>query len=227
MDELYKNLVKLSPKDNVPFKCVGCGECCKNVNQQVPIETLDAFRITRYLRMRDESITCMDDFYERYAEPVLLDECGFFAYFLKTKGTEDACIFLKDNRCQIHAANPRACRTYPFIAGPLEKGGFEYLISYERKQHFNGSKVHTKTWMKKRFTPEDRAFLETEFSNVREIATLLRKIPDDLKVKVVLYFQRLRYGAFDLDQPFQPQFERNIKLLLKYLREMTTNNKSV
>ena len=44
MDELYKNLVKLKPKDNVPFKCIGCGECCKHVKEQVPVETLDAFR---------------------------------------------------------------------------------------------------------------------------------------------------------------------------------------
>ena len=38
MDELYKNLVKLKPKDNVPFKCIGCGECCKHVKEQVPVE---------------------------------------------------------------------------------------------------------------------------------------------------------------------------------------------
>ena len=84
MDELYKNLVKLKPKDNVPFKCIGCGECCKHVKEQVPVETLDAFRITRYLMEQDESITCMDDFWERYTEPALLDECGYFVYFLKT-----------------------------------------------------------------------------------------------------------------------------------------------
>lgn len=145
MDELYKNLVRLKPKDNVPFKCIGCGECCKHVKEQVPVETLDAFRIARYLMEQDKSITCMDDFWERYAEPALLDECGYFVYFLKTKGPDDACIFLENNRCKIHAVNPRACRTYPFIACPLENGGYEYLISYERKQHFNGPKVHTKT----------------------------------------------------------------------------------
>ena len=48
MDELYKNLVKLKPKDNVPFKCIGCGECCKHAKEQVPVETLDGFRIARY-----------------------------------------------------------------------------------------------------------------------------------------------------------------------------------
>ena len=109
MDELYKNLVKLKPKDNVPFKCIGCGDCCKHVKEQVPVETLDAFRIARYLMEQDKSITCMDDFWERYAEPALLDECGYFVYFLKTKGPDDACIFLENNRCKIHAVNPRAC----------------------------------------------------------------------------------------------------------------------
>ena len=45
MDELYQNLVRLSPKEQVPFRCIGCGECCKHVHMQVPVETLDAFRI--------------------------------------------------------------------------------------------------------------------------------------------------------------------------------------
>jgi len=67
MDELYKNLVKLKPKDNVPFKCIGCGECCKHVKEQVPVETLDAFRIARYLMEQDKSITCMDDFWKLLA----------------------------------------------------------------------------------------------------------------------------------------------------------------
>lgn len=76
MDELYKNLVKLKPKDNVPFKCIGCGECCKHVKEQVPVETLDAFRIARYLMEQDKSITCMDDFWERFAEPALWMSVG-------------------------------------------------------------------------------------------------------------------------------------------------------
>lgn len=26
MDELYQSLVRLSPKEQVPFRCIGCGE---------------------------------------------------------------------------------------------------------------------------------------------------------------------------------------------------------
>ena len=88
---------------------------------QVPVETLDAFRIVKHLQQQGEDIACMDDFWERYTEPALLNECGFFVYFLKTQGPEEACIFLQDNRCRIHTVNPRACRIYPLVVDPKEK----------------------------------------------------------------------------------------------------------
>ena len=207
MDELYKVLVKVAPKEQIHFKCTSCGTCCRNVKQQVPLETLDVFRIARYLKNHEEPIQCMDDVLEMYAEPALLDECGYFVYFLKTVGENDACIFLdENNRCKIHSVNPRACRTYPFIAAPLDEGGFETLISFERKFHFNGSVVHPRTWMKKRFTP-------------KEIASLLRKVPKERLTTALVCFQRLKYDDYELDMPFLPQYERNTQLLLEWLRE--------
>lgn len=86
MDELYQNLVRLSPKEQVPFRCIGCGECCRHVHMQVPVEALDAFRIVKHLQQQGEDIACMDDFWIRYTEPALLNECGFFVYFLNTQG---------------------------------------------------------------------------------------------------------------------------------------------
>lgn len=228
MDNFLKDIVKIKPKDNIPFKCVGCGECCRNIYQQVPIEGLDAFRMTKYLQKQDNSITCVDDFLERYCEPVLLGECGYFVYFLKTKGTDNACVFLENNRCTIHACNPRACRTYPFIAAPCGEGeSFEWLISYERKHHFNGPKVHTKTWMKKRFTAEDEAFLRTDLGNAKEISRLLKRIPEKDKVRALIVFQQMKYGDYELDFPFQMQYERNTQLLLEFLRGLISDNESV
>ena len=165
-------------------------------------------------------IHCMDDILELYAEPALLDECGYFVYFLKTVGENDACIFLdENNRCKIHSVNPRACRTYPFIAAPLDEGGFETLISFERKFHFNGPVVHPRTWMKKRFTPEDKEFLRTDLGSAKEIARLLRKVPKERLTTALVCFQRLKYGDYELDMPFLPQYERNTQLLLEWLRE--------
>ena len=217
MDELYQNLVRLSPKEQVPFRCIGCGECCRHVHMQVPVETLDAFRIVKHLQQQGEDIECMDDFWERYTEPALLNECGFFVYFLKTQGPEEACIFLQDNRCRIHTVNPRACRIYPFIVDPKENGRYEYLVSYERKQHFKGPKVHVKTWMKKRFDEEEIA----DFGSAKELARLLRKTPDERKKEAVMCFHWAKYGNFDTGKPFLPQYERNLKVLHEYLKELT------
>lgn len=86
MDELYQNLVRLSPKEQVPFRCIGCGECCKHVHMQVPVEALDAFRIVKHLQQQGEDIECMDDFWERYTEPALLNECGFSCIFSRHRG---------------------------------------------------------------------------------------------------------------------------------------------
>lgn len=219
--ERYPNLIRLSSKEQVPFRCIGCGECCKHVHMQVPVETLDAFRIVKHLQQQGEDIECMDDFWERYTEPALLNECGFFVYFLKTQGPEEACIFLQDNRCRIHTVNPRACRIYPFIVDPKENGRYEYLISYERKQHFKGPRVHVKTWMKKRFDEEDRAFLIADFGSAKELAQLLRQIPDERKKEAVMCFHWAKYGNFDTGKPFLPQYERNLKALREYLKEFT------
>lgn len=95
MDELYQNLVRLNPKEQVPFRCIGCGACCKHVHMQVPVETLDAFRIVKHLQQQGEDIECMDDFWERYTEPALLNECGFSCIFSKRRDRRKLAFFYK------------------------------------------------------------------------------------------------------------------------------------
>ncbi len=220
MSEMLPNTKKVSPREQVHFKCIGCGQCCRNVYQQVPIEPLDAFRMAKYLRSKGENIICTDDFLAQYAEPALLDECGYFFFFLKTKGEDHACIFLENNRCRIHAANPRACRTYPFLAGLDDSGKVEYLVSYERTHHFKGPVVHPKTWMKTRFTKEDQEFLQADYGAAGEIAMLLRKVPESERSRAVMFFLMYKYSDYDLDMPFLPQFKRNQAKLLAVLQNL-------
>ena len=49
-----------------------------------------------------------------------------------TAKADNACIFLKDNRCSVQEAKPLACRLYPFMVDPNEFGGFRYLYSKGR-----------------------------------------------------------------------------------------------
>lgn len=134
-EKAFMNMRRISPKEHVPFRCTGCGECCRHVHQSIPLESLDVYHIARYLREHDSDSFCTDDFIGQYAELVLLDTCGFFILMLRTTGPDDACIFLRDNRCTIHAAKPRACRIYPFVAGITPNGQYEFLLSKEKQHH--------------------------------------------------------------------------------------------
>ena len=223
--EGWGKTVGITPSSRVRFRCQGCGKCCLRVKEGVPVDSQDVFRMTKYLRDHGEDILCTDDFLARYAEPVLLDECGYFVYMLKTVGEENACIILKDNRCTIHDENPRACRLYPFVVNPDPRGLHSYLLSREYPHHFTGPVVQTKSWMKKRFPKEDRLFLQTDFGGAKTLADLLRKIPERNRTQAVMHFLRLKYSEYDLDQPFLDQYRRNQDKLIAILNRMAEENK--
>ena len=103
------NGVRVTPSTKIRFKCSGCGECCRHVKESVPASCQDAFYLTKHLRDIGLDICCVDQFLSEFAEPALLDECGFFVYFLKSVGEDDSCIFLKENRCAVQNAKPLAC----------------------------------------------------------------------------------------------------------------------
>ena len=192
IEEVLSTTHRISPRERVPFHCTCCGECCRHVRQSVPLESPDVFRLTRLLREKDKGIICMDDFVARYTELALLDECGYFMLMLKVTGVDDACIFLKENRCMVQP---------------------EYLVSREKEHHFKGPVVHIKTWMKRRFTEEDKAFLRMDLGSARDIARLMRRIPEFHRQQAMLLFWRYKYSDFDLDQPFLKQYAKNLQQL--------------
>lgn len=218
MNGKFLEFTQVGANERVPFHCTGCGACCQNVKQSVPVETLDAFRIVKFLREQGQNISCMDDFWERYTEPALLDTCGYFVYFLRVQGQDDTCVFLKNRRCIIHAVNPRACRTYPFTVDP-ESG--RPLLAKDRPHHFNGDPVKAKNWMKQRMTQEDWAYLKLDYGTVVQIAQLLRRVPESAKEKAIMLFQYYKYSAYDLDKPFLEQFQCNQARLLRELSKLT------
>lgn len=220
MMEGWGKTVGITPSARVRFRCQGCGKCCLRVKEGVPVDSLDMFRMAKHLRDKGENILCTDDFLALYAEPVLLDECGYFVYMLKTVGEENACIFLKDNRCTTHDEKPRACRLYPFVVNPDADGNHSFLLSREYPHHFTGPVVQTKSWMKKHFPQEDRRFLQMDFWGAKRIADLLRKIPERNRTQAVLHFHRLKYSEFDLDQPFLEQYRSNQDKLIAILTRM-------
>ena len=201
-------------------ECHHCGACCRHVKDSVPLESLDVYRIVRFLQSQDKSFDSIEHLLSLYAEPVPIHECGYFIYTLKTVGADDSCIFLKDNRCTIQTAKPRACRTYPLVAEPDDASSFQYYLSMEKDHHFTGRKFKARNWMNQYFTQEDRAFVNADISAVSEIAQLLRQIPETHKHRALFCFLLYKYTDFDLDQPFQEQYEKNNQKLIASLKAM-------
>ena len=224
MENELHNAIRVTPSTKIRFKCSGCAECCRHVKETVPVDSQDVFYLTRHLRNIGIDICCIDQFLEQFAEPALLDECGYFVYFLKSVGEDDTCIFLNDNRCAVHEAKPRACRLYPFMIEPNESGNCRYLYSREREHHFHGPVVETRSWMKKHFPQEDRAFMQADYAKAGPIAMLLKQIPEERKSEALLHFHRLRYSEYDLEKPFLEQFQRNQEKLLAVLARMADEN---
>ena len=188
MEYEITNAVRVTPSTRIRFKCTGCAECCRHVKQTVPVDSRDVFQITKHLMESGEEIFCMDQFLVKYAEPAMIDECGYFVYFLKTEGPDDACIFLQNNRCVIHAVKPRACRVYHFMIEPTASGEHGYLYSLERTHHYRGPVLETRSWMKKHFPKEDRVFLQADYSKAPLIVSLLKRIPEERRTFTSIVF---------------------------------------
>ena len=111
-EEIMNEIQPVRPKDQFTFSCRQCGACCRNIEGCVMVESLDAYRLARYLRAKGEPIEGIEDFLFRYCEPEPLTEEGFPIYMLKTKAPNSSCIFLTDGRCSVsvsytHLRSPR------------------------------------------------------------------------------------------------------------------------
>lgn len=210
------SMVPLAPDQKFAFQCQRCGACCRHVRESVPLESLDLYRIAKYLKKKGQ-VSGVEDVLQQFAVPVLLDACGYMAFTLKVTGPEDCCIFLKDGKCSIHEVNPRACRTYPIEINP---GGLEPLLCMDYPHHFTGPQRTVCRWVKKYFTKEDQEFLECEVDTVLRIAKLLKQVPEKEKAHALQLFLYYKYTAFELDRLFMKQYRENNGRLLTVLEKM-------
>ena len=141
---------------------------------------------------------------------------------LKTKAPNGSCIFLTDGRCSVYPARTRTCRIYPLTVGPGERGrDFEYCLCLDRHQsHFTGSRVSVKDWLYQNFKREDKEYVKREYEIATELGKLMRAIDPAMRPGIVFKVLYYRYYNFDLDQPFQPQYEQNNRHLLADLHRI-------
>lgn len=219
-------MIPVSLSERFSFHCRQCGECCRHVKESVPLESMDAFRIAKYLHEKGEPIASVDDFLEQYADPVLLHDCGYTVFMLRTTGPDDACIFLKENKCTIHEVNPRACRTYPISVGPNGQGSYDCFLSMEQSKHFKGTQHTVKKWIQKRYSQQYWDFLQEDLGSVKQIASLMSQISESNRNRAIVLFLYYKYSNYDLNRSFIDQYKINNHSLIMKLSEMVAGNQS-
>lgn len=85
------------------FECTQCGGCCTGAPGLVRVSTEELKAITALLDTNQADLI-KAGIVERFEE----------AYRLYESPDDGSCVFFKDNRCQIYAARPLQCRTWPF-----------------------------------------------------------------------------------------------------------------
>lgn len=211
--------IPVRPKDWVCFQCSRCGNCCRNLENQLMLEPLDAYNLARHLRERGE-IVSIDDVYARYAHLDMLEEL-LPIYIMNTDGPDYACVFLKDGRCSVYDGRPYVCRIYPFSVRPGQRGkAFEfYRCVDQHAAHFSGGRKQVKDLLRENFARERRGYWTAEGSFLPNLGQLLRRL--DIGEFQASLFQILHYRChnYDLDQPFMPQYTRNMEALERFLRQ--------
>lgn len=202
-------------KDWIDFRCQRCGQCCRHIEDAVMVESLDACRIAKYLREHGYPEMNIGTFYLEYTHSAMLAE-SFPVMVLNTAGPEQSCVFLKDNRCTIYPARPRICRHYPFSVEPGSRGrDFVWVLCKDKPFHLTGGHVLVKDWINQNFPSEEREFLKREFDFYTRMGKILRNIGEkESCLPQIIFFCYLNY---ELDEPFLPQYDRNMRTLLKSL----------
>ena len=210
--------VPVRPKDQVMFHCRRCANCCRNLEDLLMLEPLDTYHLVRFLQEQDGAAT-IDTVYERYAHTDLLE--GYLPiYLMNTVGPDSSCAFLQDGRCSVYDGRPNVCRIYPFGVRPGQSGRpFEYY-RYEDQHaaHFPGGQVLVEDWLRDNFSGESRAFWTAEGNFLPILGGLLRRLGGDGIRVNLFYILHYRYYNYALDQPFMPQYTRNMAALKQILQ---------
>lgn len=99
-----KNMLK--PGQTFRFQCDQCGDCCRH-RTDILLTPFDLNRIARHMGTTPQVVV------ERYCIVYVGESSHFPVVLLKAVGKDEACPFLKDNRCSIHQHKPTVCALFP------------------------------------------------------------------------------------------------------------------
>ncbi len=201
----------LSEAAPFPFRCKGCGSCCRG-RRDLVLSGLDLYRLSARLSLPPETVA--EGFCDRYT-----GENGLPALRLRPRRDTAACPFLTGGRCAVHPARPLACALYPLGQTiSLPDGTVSYFLQPAAcgepipggtlAQHLEDSGVKAREPADIRWAAACLSL--SEWLRETPLAPLARKIALR-RAEKALYFH------YRLDAPFLPQLEENLAALRRAL----------
>lgn len=210
-------------ESKIAFQCQRCSACCRHVENKVMLEPYDVYQLALHFQSEGR-IRKPEDICAQYAHPMPL-EPYFPIFLLNTAGEDQHCIFLNGNHCSIYAHRPRACRLYPFTVDTGQRGkDFEYFLCTDYPDHFGKGRVRVSDWFYENFPKDARRFVKADYAAIRQYGKLLRQMTPAQIEHSLFQFLFYRYWNYDLNKPFQEQFEHNQRQLLAFLWEQLDQN---
>jgi len=215
--ELFDNLeqLKIGLDDPFYFKCRSCGKCCKN-REDILLSPHDLFQIAKHFGKTVQTIA------EEYCHCYIGQNSRFPIIRLRPRGVNNACPFLVDKKCQIHACKPAVCALFPlgrFLLAKEPQGNepLEYTAGYILQSTECGSRKKSNTvrqWLEKFDVPVDDPFY-TEWNMFRgDTSITLRKLEETITEQLFVDLQNalieLLYIQYNTAEEFLPQFSKRV-----------------
>jgi Fe-S-cluster containining protein len=132
------------------FKCIHCGNCCKDQNTFVNLTYHDVLLIRKGLRLTLEEVIQILGFYifeegfdkeelkKMVISPVKTKKGLAFIGLLKNQ--DGSCIFydIEKSKCSIYPLRPTFCRTFPFSYKKVSNVGLKVFYTEKAKQYCLG-----------------------------------------------------------------------------------------
>lgn len=210
--EELENLRTLGLDDTFEFRCTACGKCCKH-REDIILTPYDTYRLAEFFGRTTQEIV------ETYCEAYEGGKSHFPVVRVLPVPPDNACPFLRNRKCVVHAKKPVLCRVYP-LARILGEGSPKY--------YFNGSSckreprtVTVRDWIADVAGEECERAGELWRDVVNAVYPVVSpRMPTYSAETRRLITQSLIFVlwlSYDMEKPFLPQLEENFREVQKLL----------
>mgnify|MGYP000425916210 CR=1 FL=1 len=205
--------------DRFEFHCTQCGKCCTN-REDILLTPRDLFRAAKELNM------AVKDFFSEYCEKYIGDNSRLPVIRLKPRGTIRRCSLLENRRCRIHKSKPVICAMFPvgrMVAIDQESG--EKKTTYLIDPIICGDNSQTRTVRERLLesgVPVYDKFFYKWHEQIGEMHLKVKAIEGMCSSAEIVHItwdlmSILLYLNYDIDEPFDEQFDHNMHYLNKML----------